>query len=59
MAPQGDGTALRVDFWYIDDDSQVFLPISPVNTQTNSFRRLRPIPGICSTSRVFRRSAPH
>lgn len=30
MLPQGDGTAIRVDFWYIDRRSQMFLPIMPV-----------------------------
>lgn len=29
MLPQTDGTALRVDFWYIDSSSRVFMPITP------------------------------
>ncbi len=29
MLPQPDGTALRVDFWYIDRQSRMFMPISP------------------------------
>jgi hypothetical protein len=29
MAPQPDGTALRVDFWYIDDRARMFMPITP------------------------------
>ncbi len=29
MQPQPDGTALRVDFWYIDRQSRMFLPITP------------------------------
>jgi len=29
MAPQPDGTALRVDFWYIDNTTRMFLPITP------------------------------
>lgn len=29
MAPQADGTALRVDFWYIDRASRMFMPITP------------------------------
>lgn len=30
MVPNNDGTALRVDFWYIDREWRVFLPIAPV-----------------------------
>jgi len=29
MAPQPDGTALRVDFWYIDNKARMFMPITP------------------------------
>ncbi|MEP7291734.1 MAG: hypothetical protein ABI835_08115, partial [Chloroflexota bacterium] len=29
MVPQSDGTALRIDFWYIDNKARVFLPIMP------------------------------
>jgi hypothetical protein len=29
MAPQPDGTALRVDFWYIDGRARMFMPITP------------------------------
>ena len=29
MAPQPDGTALRVDFWYIDNKTRMFMPITP------------------------------
>lgn len=29
LAPQPDGTALRVDFWYIDNHSRIFLPLAP------------------------------
>jgi hypothetical protein len=29
MAPQPDGTALRVDFWYIDNQTRMFVPLSP------------------------------
>ncbi len=29
MAPQPDGTALRVDFWYIDKQSRMFMPVAP------------------------------
>jgi hypothetical protein len=29
MIPQEDGTALRVDFWYIDSKARMFLPILP------------------------------
>ncbi len=29
MAPQPDGTALRVDFWYIDKHERMFMPITP------------------------------
>jgi hypothetical protein len=29
MAPQPDGTALRVDFWYIDRQTRLFQPITP------------------------------
>jgi hypothetical protein len=28
-APQGDGTSMRVDFWYIDQNMNDFMPISP------------------------------
>lgn len=28
--PQGDGTAIRIDFWYIHRETRVFQPISPV-----------------------------
>ncbi len=28
-APQADGTALRVDFWYIDKQTRMFQPITP------------------------------
>jgi hypothetical protein len=29
MVPQPDGTALRVDFWYIDRKARLFLPVTP------------------------------
>ena len=29
LAPQPDGTALRVDFWYIDQQTRIFLPVMP------------------------------
>ena len=29
MIPQPDGTALRVDFWYIDNKMRMFMPILP------------------------------
>lgn len=29
MTPQPDGTALRVDFWYIDNKTRLFVPLTP------------------------------
>ena len=29
MLPQGDGTSIRVDFWYIDRETRLFQPIAP------------------------------
>jgi hypothetical protein len=29
MIPQPDGTALRVDFWYIDSTARMFMPVTP------------------------------
>lgn len=42
MVPNNDGTALRVDFWYIDRDWRVFLPIAPVVYPDDQLPELTP-----------------
>jgi hypothetical protein len=44
MLPQGDGTATRVDFWYIDRKSQVFQPIAPTVYPDDQLPLLAPYP---------------
>lgn len=44
MLPQGDGEAMRVDFWYIDQKSQGFMPISPVIYPDDQLPSLAPYP---------------
>ncbi|MBL8134831.1 MAG: hypothetical protein JNL42_23425 [Anaerolineae bacterium] len=43
-APLNEGAALRVDFWYIDAQSQVFLPIAPVESPNDQLPSLAPYP---------------
>lgn len=40
MAPQSDGTALRVDFWYIDRQTRLFQPITPTLYPTAQLPKL-------------------
>jgi hypothetical protein len=40
MAPQPDGTALRVDFWYIDNKTRIFLPVNPALYPNNQLPTL-------------------
>lgn len=44
MTPQGENTALRADFWYIDEDSRAFLPITPVECPNEQLPPLAPYP---------------
>lgn len=43
-APQGDGLNARIDFWYIDRNARMFLPISPTVYPTDQLPRLTPYP---------------
>ena len=49
MVPQPDGTAMRVDFWYIDNLTRMFMPIAPTLYPILSFPAWSNIPGIWST----------
>ncbi len=40
MAPQPDGTALRVDFWYIDRKGRMFMPVTPTLYPTDQLPSL-------------------
>jgi hypothetical protein len=44
MLPQGDGEMMRVDFWYIDQKSQVFTPIVPTIYPDDQLPTLAPYP---------------
>jgi hypothetical protein len=44
VTPMGDGEALRVDFWYIDARSRVFIPISPTVYPNDQLPELAPYP---------------
>ncbi|MCS7072007.1 MAG: hypothetical protein NZM00_10915, partial [Anaerolinea sp.] len=44
MLPQGDGTALRVDWWYIDRRTRLFQPISPAVYPDDQLPALAPYP---------------
>lgn len=44
MLPQGDGTALRVDWWYIDRRTRLFQPISPAIYPDAQLPALAPYP---------------
>lgn len=44
MLPQGDGEAIRIDFWYIDRKSQSFLPIAPTVYPDDQLPTLAPYP---------------
>lgn len=44
MLPQGDGTALRVDWWYIDRVTRLFQPIAPLVQPDTDLPDLAPYP---------------
>lgn len=42
--PQGDGSAIRIDFWYIHRETRVFQPISPAVYPDDHLPTLAPYP---------------
>ena len=44
MVAQDGGTAIRVDYWYIDNRSQMFLPIAPTVYPNEQLPALAPYP---------------
>lgn len=50
MMPQGDGTAVRVDWWYIDRNTRLFQPISPTVYPDDQLPTTAPYPWHLSDS---------
>ncbi len=44
VVPQGDGSALRVDWWYVHRDWGMFQPITPSINTDDTLPKLSPIP---------------